>query len=101
MTALGPGPRHPVRAGYPRQPDLSVRLHVQAMLESRAQQLPALHGRQLLHRIQRHHRPARPGQLIYQHGQHARQRPQPRHHRLHAGHQRIQHIRFHPRLPFR
>ena len=97
MTALGPGPRHPVRTGHLRHPDLGRGLPVQAELDQPAQQLPALPDDQQLHRIQRH----RPARLDGEPGQPGRQRPQPRQHRLRASRQLIQPVLFHLRLPFR
>ena len=97
MTALSPGPRHPVPAGHPRQPDLTLSLGIQAQLNQPAQQLPALLDDQHFHRIQRH----RPARLTSKPRQPGRQRPQPRHHRIRTRRQRIQPVLFHLRLPFR
>ena len=97
MTALSPGPRHPVPAGHPRQPDLTLSLGIQAQLDQPAQQLPALLDDQHFHRIQRH----RPARLTSKPRQPGRQRPQPRHHRIRTRRQRIQPVLFHLRLPFR
>jgi hypothetical protein len=97
MTTLGTGPRHPVRAGHPRQPDLAPRLGTDGQLQHPAQQVPAPPGHQQVHRLQRH----RPARLRRQPGQPRRQRPQPRHHRIRASSQLIQPVLFHQRLPFR
>ena len=96
MTAFRAGPRHPVRAGHPRQPDLGCGLRIQAELHHTAQDLPALLAGQQLHLRQRH----RPARRDSQPGQPRHQQPQPRHHRIRASRQRIKPVLFHPRLPF-
>ncbi len=97
MTALRASPRHPIRAGHPRQPHLRSSLPVQAELQHTTQDLPPLLAGQQLHVLQRHRLP----RLHSEPGQHDRHRPQPRHHRIRASRQRIQPVLFHPRLPFR